>query len=125
MKTYEDITAEEAVALMMKGKPVFVIRQASTEVTIQDMIDSKSDPKVKYIALKEVEPQAESFREKTKEPKAGTGKNEASPSKETSDRDEKICMLFKDGETITNIAEEAGCSYQTVCNVLKRKGLRQ
>lgn len=124
MKKYEEISAKEAALLMLEGKQVFVLRQASTEITIEEMIRTQDDPAIKYIAEREVEPQAQSFRKDTKpkKPQANDVKEVDTPKKEE-DRDGKICALHNAGWTTDEIKKEVGCYEKTVLNVLKRKGL--
>ena len=112
--SYKEISLAEAVEAIFVGKEVYSLHRMLKDATVEDLYESKG---FLVKVQNKVDPK---LQEKPKE------KQIWGPKKEPVRIDHnKICALYKAKWTIAKIADEMGCSEQTIRNHLDKEGLRK
>ena len=108
---YKEISLAEAVEAIFVGKEVYSLHRMLKDATVEDLYESKG-------FLVKVQNKVD--------PKLQEKKQVWGPKKEPAKVDHnKICALYKAKWTIAKIADEMGCSEQTIRNHLDKEGLRK
>ena len=111
--SYKEIDIRKAVDAVAEGLTVYVLHKLEKDATVMYLHDSEG-------FLIKTEPVQNRVEPKLQE------KQIWPPKKEPAKIDHnKICALYKAKWTIAKIADEMGCSQQTVINHLKKEGLRK
>lgn len=107
--SYKEIDLQKALETIMEEGSVYALFKLDKDATIADLYGAEA-----FMVQNRVEPKLQ--KEKQIWP----------PKKEPARVDhDKICALYKAKWTIAKIADEMGCSEQTIRNHLDKEGLRK
>lgn len=141
MKKYEEVSAEKAIELLTKGKTVFIVVEARAGGFLAEI---EEDPRPKYNWALETDEQEEDDDEpepapepapKRKSPSAfewvdpeenyikEAPEKKPKPQRKNSVDTGKIRALFEAGWKMYDIADDVGCSPETVRRTLIQEGL--
>lgn len=117
MKKIVEISREDAIDRTIGGKDVFVLNMLSCVTPLSDLRAENH-----FVILEEVE------EEQKEQPKKELAKKEAKPAVKTEGKrvdHGKIIALHNANWSTKKIAEEIGCSEQTVKNHIEREGKKE
>lgn len=118
------IKNEEVLNEIIEGNAVYMLTKLREDTLLEEIIEAEAFVKLEHEETPEEPEQNDDDAEAVQEEKSEKGKKKVETMERSNAVDHgKIVACYRAGRSIAWIADEVGCTYQTVVNHLKKEGI--